>query len=146
MLFWELITVAVTGLAAITEDCRKRSVSNWIPVSLVVSGLILQSVQSGWRGLGSALGGGALGFGVFLIFYILGGMGGGDVKLMAGFGTLLGPGRLWTAAWLAAVIGGLMALSFLVWMRARKKDTRGQSIPYAPAIVLGSWIAMSVRG
>ena len=30
------------------------------------------------------------GAGVFLIFYLLGGMGGGDVKLMAGFGALLG--------------------------------------------------------
>ena len=37
-----------------------------------------------------ALGGTVVGFAVFLIFYLLGGMGGGDVKLMAGFGALLG--------------------------------------------------------
>ena len=34
------------------------------------------------------------GAGVFLIFYLLGGMGGGDVKLMAGFGAVLGVPRL----------------------------------------------------
>ncbi len=39
-----------------------------------------------------ALAGAAAGFAVFLIFYLLGGMGGGDVKLMAGFGALLGAG------------------------------------------------------
>ena len=35
---------------------------------------------------------------VFLIFYLLGGMGGGDVKLMAGFGAVLGVRQLLEAA------------------------------------------------
>ena len=52
--------------------------------------LVLQTVQHGWRGAGSALLGTLAGASVFLIFYLLGGMGGGDVKLMAGFGALLG--------------------------------------------------------
>src|SRR2546421_7450001 len=37
----------------------------------------LQSVQNGWRGAGSALLGTVTGAAVFLIFYLLGGMGGG---------------------------------------------------------------------
>ncbi len=60
----------------------------------LASGLVLQTAQHGWRGAGSALLGTLAGAGVFLIFYLLGGMGGGDVKLMAGFGALLGVKRL----------------------------------------------------
>ncbi len=67
-------------------------ISNWIPGSAFAGGVILQTVQHGWRGTGSALAGTAAGAGVFLVFYLLGGMGGGDVKLMAGFGALLGCG------------------------------------------------------
>ena len=55
----------------------------------------------------TALAGTAAGFAVFLIFYLLGGMGGGDVKLMAGFGALLGTGRLLEAALWTAGIGGM---------------------------------------
>ena len=50
--------------------------------------------KSGWPGVLTALAGTAVGFAVFLIFYLLGGMGGGDVKLMAGFGALLGAGTV----------------------------------------------------
>ena len=82
------------GIAACIDDLRRRQISNWIPGSAFASGLILQTVQHGWRGAGSALLGTLAGAGVFLIFYLLGGMGGGDVKLMAGFGALLGTKRL----------------------------------------------------
>ena len=54
-----------------------------------------------------------IGFGVFLVFYLMGGMGGGDVKLMSGFGALLGDGRILPAALLAAASGGVMALGYL---------------------------------
>ena len=43
------------------------------------------------------------GFLVFFVFYWLGGMGGGDVKLMAGLGAVLGIERLWAAALWTAV-------------------------------------------
>jgi prepilin peptidase CpaA len=95
---------------------------------------------------------------VFLIFYLLNGMGGGDVKLMAGFGGLLGPGLIWRAAWIAAVAGGLMAVGFaavLAW-RARRERAGGHVAPagtasantisYAPAIVAGVWLVEFALG
>jgi hypothetical protein len=83
------IMAGVVGVAATIDDLWRRQISNWIPGSAFAGGMILQTVQHGWRGAGSALAGAAAGAGVFLIFYLLGGMGGGDVKLMAGFGALL---------------------------------------------------------
>jgi Flp pilus assembly protein protease CpaA len=80
------------------------------------------------------------------------------VKLMAGFGGLLGPGLIWRAAWVAAVTGGLMAVGFAaVWAwRARRKREGGRmapaealsasAIPYAPAIVAGVWLVEFALG
>ena len=70
----------IVGVAAIVDDVARRRISNWIPCSAFAAGLILQTSQSGWRGAGAALLGTATGAGVFLIFYLLGGMGGGDLR------------------------------------------------------------------
>ena len=107
------------------------------------------SARQGWRGVSVAAAGAALGFAVFLVFYLLGGMGAGDVKLMAGFGSLLGPGAILRAAWIAAVVGGLMAAAYAAVRAVRDRRRAGRSrqgappdaIPYAPAIVAGVWLA-----
>ena len=80
----------VIGIAATVEDLTRRQVSNWICGAAFLAGIILHVISEGWRGGVSAMLGAVTGFGVFLIFYLLGGMGGGDVKLMAGFGAVLG--------------------------------------------------------
>src|SRR5271170_7824365 len=98
-----------------------------------------------------ALAGAAAGFAVFLVFYLLGGMGGGDVKLMAGFGALLGTGRLIEAALWTAGAGGLLALGVLAYRSVKRRfvpggkietaeeKESGEAIPYSTAITLGVW-------
>ena len=81
-----------------------------------------------------------MGFLVFLVFYVAGAMGAGDVKLMAAFGALLGPAGILLAALFAAPAGGLMAAAWLAW----KPGAR--DIPYAPAITLGAWLALLGQG
>jgi prepilin peptidase CpaA len=148
------------GIAACIDDLRRRQISNWIPGSAFASGLILQTVQHGWRGIGSSLLGTLAGAGVFLIFYLLGGMGGGDVKLMAGFGALLGKDLLFKAALWTAGCGGVMALAVIatglfrdLWARRKSSGSeagassgqparRADSIPYAPAIAAGVWLSL----
>jgi prepilin peptidase CpaA len=156
----QAILAAGIGIAACIDDLRRRQISNWISGAALVSGLVLQTAQHGWRGTGSALLGTLAGAGVFLIFYVLGGMGGGDVKLMAGFGALLGSKRLFEAALWTAGCGGVMALAVIVtglirefWRRAQSPDSgvpassaasgrRPDSIPYAPAIAAGVWLSL----
>lgn len=150
----------IVGIAAIVDDLARRRISNWIPGSAFAAGLILQTVQSGWRGAGAALLGTAAGAGVFLIFYLLGGMGGGDVKLMAGFGAVLGWKQLLEAALWTAGCGGLMAAVVIVagYVRQIGRSNRSakvqpdpsgsagmrrrDSIPYAPAIAAGVWLSL----
>jgi prepilin peptidase CpaA len=155
----------IVGVAAIVDDVSRRRISNWIPCSAFAAGLILQTIQGGWRGAGSALVGTATGAGVFLIFYLMGGMGGGDVKLMAGFGAVLGWGQLLKAALWTAGCGGVMAALVIVvgsvretW-RSRssarvevpqggsdsRRKLKADSIPYAPAIAAGVWLSLFAK-
>ncbi len=151
----------MVGVAAIADDLTRRKISNWIPSCAFASGLILQVSQSGWHGAVSALLGTVCGAGVFLIFYLLGGMGGGDVKLMAGFGAILGVPRLLEASLWTAGCGGLMAVLVIAasslkafWTRKRSAVSAAnpdsdapsprpaESIPYAPAIAAGVWLSL----
>jgi prepilin peptidase CpaA len=140
----------LVGLAATIDDLARRQIANWIPVAALAGGLGWQIGQNGWIGGWYALAGAAAGFGVFLIFYLLGGMGGGDVKLMAGFGALLGAGRLLEAALWTAGVGGVLALG-AIGFKSVRRAVRGdgpaspeekESIPYAPAITLGVWLSL----
>lgn len=142
------VTLAV-GCAAVAEDLARRRISNWTSGAALVSGFVLHMALTGWRGAVAASLGTLAGFAVFLIVYLLNGMGGGDVKLMAGFGSLLGPGAIFWAAWFAAVAGGVMAAGYAIALatRARRRDAPGaQAIPYAPAIVAGVWLAEFTLG
>ena len=140
------VALAIGG-AAVAEDLARRTISNIWPILALAGGIACQMAASGWRGLGAALLGVVAGFLVFLVFYLLGGMGGGDVKLMAGFGALLGTGRLLQAALFTALVGGLLAVTVLgvrALRRKRQKDKgdAAVSIPYAPAIATGVWLAL----
>ena len=137
MLF--VIAIAL-GCLAVFDDLRRNAISTWINGAGLAAGICYHGLIQGRAGLAMAMTGGLLGFALFLIFYWLGAMGGGDVKLMAAFGALLGPSGILLAALLAAPIGALMAALYLAWNRHRR------SIPYAPAIVLGVWLAMLGRG
>lgn len=156
----------LVGVAATVDDLRRRQIANWIPVVALVSGLAWQVSQSGWRGALDSVLGTVAGFGVFLVFYLLGGMGGGDVKLMAGFGALLGARRLLEASLWTAGIGGLLAVAVLairpVWglvkgrwgkkalvdpaLNPEQAKQKNDSIPYAPAITLGVWLSLVPKG
>jgi len=140
------LLIVIVGVAGVLEDLTRRRISNWPAGGAVIAGLIVHLAQKGWTGAMHSLFGSAIGFAVFLIFYLLGGMGGGDVKLMAGFGALLGDAQIMPAALWAAVSGGLMAMVYLavraVARRAGSGEKAGESIPYAPAITVGAWLAL----
>jgi prepilin peptidase CpaA len=155
MQVWIAILV---GLAATVDDLARRQIANWIPAAALAGGFGWQIGQDGWMGAVHALAGAAAGFGVFLLFYLLGGMGGGDVKLMAGFGALLGTGRLIEAAMWTAGVGGVLAVLALGFQFVKRRFGSGDrtetaeekekrdSIPYAPAITLGVWLSLVPKG
>lgn len=146
----------LVGVAAMIDDLARRQISNWICVAALAGGLGWQAGQYGWMGLAYGLAGAAAGFAVFLVFYLLGGMGGGDIKLMTGFGALLGAGQLVQAALWTAGVGGLMAVAVIGYRAVRdsirpavpveglteEEKLHAASIPYAPAIACGVWLSL----
>ena len=128
--------VATTlGVAAVVEDLRRRRVPNWLTAAGAAGGLAC-AAWGGWHGVGLAAAGAGAGVLMLLPFHWCGAMGGGDVKLMAAYGALLGPSGILLAAVFAAVFGGLWGAGALL------VRPRTAAIPYAPAIVLGAWISM----
>ena len=144
------LSMTVGGLATV-EDLRSRTISNWLCLFGLIAGLVAHTVLQGWSGLGASLLGALIGFASFLIFFLLGGMGGGDIKLMAAFGAILGKRQIVHAAVFAAMVGGVIALVYVAYRKLRQvvqpqadgsqQSVRKESIPYAPAISLGVLIS-----
>jgi prepilin peptidase CpaA len=134
----EIAAVAL-GCGAVATDLRSGSIPNWLTAAGAAAGVVCGGFAAGWRGVAGALAGMAVGFLVFLVFHWLGGLAGGDVKLMAAFGALLGPRDVLAAAALAAIVGGLLAAAALL------RRPRAIAIPYAPAIAVGVWLVLWAR-
>ena len=103
-------------------DVRTRRIPNWLTGSGIVFGLVLHCSLGGWRSMGGAAVGGLIAGAVFLLFYLAGGMGAGDVKLVTAVCCLAGLGAVAGILLGTALLGGLFAL-VLAFLHHRLKDT-----------------------
>jgi prepilin peptidase CpaA len=155
-------TVAVLGVATFT-DIRSRRIPNWLVLPFFGIGVVVSIWFHGWQGLGRSLAGAGLGLLLYGIFFLLGGMGAGDVKLCAAIGAWIGPSQLIIALVLTSLVGGVMALGWAAWggflgelfqhtgeLAFGSKEERGEAVlknplrrkmPYAPAIAIGTLIS-----
>ncbi len=83
---------AVAGFttAAAISDLRTRRLPNWLTVPAFAAAVLTHTAVNGLAGLGFSLLGFATGFGILLVLWLIGGSGGGDVKLMGALGAWLG--------------------------------------------------------
>ena len=79
---------------------------------------------------------------LILSLFISGAFGGGDIKLMAVCGFLLGWQSTILAFFIAVVTAGCLAVSLMI----RKKAKRGTKIPFGPHLCIGVAIAMLYGG
>jgi len=104
-----LLALAV-GFVACVSDLRSRRIPNVLTFGAALLALVFHGAVGGWNGLLTSAAGWFAGLALFLPFFLLGGMGGGDVKLLAALGALLGPAdALWLAVY-TSLIGGAMAI------------------------------------
>jgi prepilin peptidase CpaA len=82
--------VLVAVLVTAVTDVWRFKIHNVLTVPLLLSGLIYHAATAGSIGFAVSLLGALFGFGLLILWYLLGGMGAGDVKLMAGIGAWLG--------------------------------------------------------
>lgn len=139
---WELVSIALTCsfffLVALI-DLKYRLVLDVLVYPAAAVTLLLHSLPSG-TGLLWPLLGGAIGLSMFLLAALLrpGGLGGGDVKLAALIGLVVGfPLVLWALA-VGILTGGITALILLLAPRWKLQS----HIPYAPFLCAGTIVAL----
>jgi prepilin peptidase CpaA len=103
-------------------DYRSRRIPNWLTASSILLGLGLHLLFGGWRSLASATLAGLAAGGAFLLFYLAGGMGGGDVKLMTAVGACAGVSHVAAILIATALVGGVFALA-LALVAGRLRQT-----------------------
>ena len=119
---WVIMTVcwavSVVLVVAALIDGVKLKVPNWLTFPMIISGWIASGIFFGWAGLGCSLLGTAVGLGLLLPAYAIGGMGAGDVKLLAGVGAGVGVSNTFWAFAVSVVVGAVIAVALVIYRRA----------------------------
>ena len=110
-----IVPLVAVLLTAIYTDVGFSRIPNWLTISAMGFGLAAHSWLHGLQGLLFSLLGLLVGLGLFLILYLLGTVGGGDVKLMAAVGAMVGPQGALESGVLAMLVGGLYALGAMCY-------------------------------
>ncbi len=126
-------------LAIAVIDLEHRKVYNRMLLATTPIMLLFTPLIEGPTIL-SAIGGGLFGFLLFLILALVwpGAMGMGDVKLAGVIGLVTGFPGIIVAILICIFSGGFVAAALLL----RTRFKRGQTIAYAPYLVLGAWVAL----
>jgi prepilin peptidase CpaA len=109
--------LAVTVVAAAT-DLHSRRIPNWLTVSGFAAGVAVNATLLGWSGFAAALLGCGLALLIHIPLFVWKLTSGGDVKLMAATGAILGPSGWLVLFVLASIAGGVHALLLIVSRRA----------------------------
>jgi prepilin peptidase CpaA len=112
-----MVAVALV-LAATYTDLRWRKIPNCLTLPAIALGFLVNFLGGSWNGLIYSFLGCVLGMGLLMLPYLLGGMGGGDVKLMGALGSLLGSYAVLNVFLYTSLIGGIMALAIAVANRS----------------------------
>ncbi len=158
------VALAVMLVSIVLNDIRTHRITNVSVLMVLGLGLASQVASNEAMGIAHWLSGMAVGFAIFIPFYIGGGMGAGDVKLMAAVGSVLGTGGA-AAAGAVALVAGLplalvvvlhrvisekRAMQFMANAQHGAQQIRGwsinsftregskQRIPFAAAIAVGA--------
>ena len=159
------------ALCAAWYDWKSWRIPNQLLLPGAAAALMLACFAFDGIGLQMSLAGGLCGLGIFLLLYLLNGMGAGDVKLLTTLGLFAGPLLTIDIALLSALIGGVWALVILLgaspfgtgvsiamqsalgvnWYQRMslpfspiRKRTKQGYIPYGVVIAIGMFIAIAL--
>ncbi len=128
---WQYWLVSIVLIVAAVIDGIQLRVPNWLTFPMIISGWVFSAMAygmagEGWMtGLGWSLAGTAVGLALLLPAYAIGGMGAGDVKLMAGIGAWVHCWITFYAFCLSAIIGAVIAL-IMVWRAGKMRKHTDQ--------------------
>ena len=131
-----VILTTVLGIA-IVMDLRSSRIPNWLTFPAMGFALAGHAWLGSMHGVMFSLVGLGTGLGLFFLIYLAGGIGAGDVKLMAAIGAFVGVYGVLSCAWIAMIIGGLYAIGAMGYQWG--VAAAGQRLVYAAygAIMVG---------
>ena len=94
-------------------DLQSRRIPNGLTFGAAAAGVVFAAATGGIPAIGAGVAGWFLALALWLPIYALGGMGAGDVKLMAAIGMWIGPAAALHAALYAAIAGGVLGLALM---------------------------------
>jgi prepilin peptidase CpaA len=135
-----VLLLLTLGLLVVGTACdlRRREIPDVVPLALLALGVISRALHVsplGWLSLVLGFGAGAA---IGVVMFWSGGFGGGDAKVLAALGAIVGPLDLWWIFVCIALAGGALALI----AHARGK----RDLAYGPALLFGFIAFLAVRG
>jgi prepilin peptidase CpaA len=124
-----LVVVLVAVLVAAGTDLWKFRLHNWLTIPLFFTGLLYHATADGTSDFALSVLGTVVAAAPLLIPYCAGGMGAGDLKLMAGVGAWLGP---W-AALHVLIVSGLATGCWSAVLMVGDRTRCGREIPLSVA-------------
>ena len=154
--FWPALLVSVVFLLIIVIDMEHKLILHVVTFPAAIVFIVLGNLNPEMS-LGRTLLGGAVGFGLFFLLYLLGGIfarsiargqGNADDEVALGFGdvtlaTIIGlavgfPGVI-EALLRGILAAGLFSIAYLFYMKMRRRYSAFTPIPYGPFLILGAW-------
>ena len=112
---WVKLAVALIGLLlACTIDIKVKKIPNALTFTMAFVGFGLYFSDRGISGLGESFLGLFCGLMFLYIPFAMGGVGAGDVKLLAALGSLFGPLMIFKMFLASAIFGGVFSLAAMV--------------------------------
>jgi prepilin peptidase CpaA len=137
-----LVGLAIALLFAAISDIRERRIANWLNIAIAAGAPFFwfASGMAFWPDMVIQLGLAFVVFWVFAGLFALGWLGGGDVKLLGAIALWLTPFAFLDLLLVMAVVGGAMAVFFVIRRMIWKPKTQG-TLPYGVAITIGAlWV------
>lgn len=157
-----LIICLIPSITIIGTDYKDRIVNDYITIPITIFGFFNAVLISG--DIKSKLIGFAFGFGIMIIVGLLGGVGGGDIKLTGALGIWFGFKGVLSIILISSLAGIIFGIYRLIKNRELKTELQGtyqkfslfiiskgrinierevelnKTIPYGSFIVMGAWV------
>jgi len=112
-----MLAAAICAIVGAAFDVHLNRIPNWLTYGGLAVALTLRTILGGWRSLGQGLAGILIGGGILVVFFLVHGMGAGDVKLMAAVGAWMGLHQTLRVLVATALAGGALAVFYMVFYK-----------------------------
>lgn len=139
-----LVVLVCTAIAAAT-DWKNFTIRNTITLPLIVTGIIYHALSDDAVWLFESVGAICLVTAILFVPYLMGVMGGGDLKLMAAVGAWLGIRQTLYVLIASSIVAGLYALVLLLQRAERKRTLLNFQVMYYKLRSLGAHLGPDER-